>query len=57
LLFKRLATLIKDEVLFTDVNELQWRGLTPAFTAFAEKIGEPALLKRAQAAAAKVDLC
>jgi 5'-3' exonuclease len=56
LLFKCLATLRTDEVLFTDVNELQWRGPTPAFTAFTEKIEAPSLLKRAQAAAAKIDL-
>ncbi|HEX8332711.1 MAG TPA: 5'-3' exonuclease H3TH domain-containing protein [Segetibacter sp.] len=56
LLFKRLATLRTDEVLFADVNELQWRRPTPAFTAFTEKIGEPSLLKRANAAAAKVEL-
>jgi 5'-3' exonuclease len=56
LLFKHLATLRTDEVLFTDVNELQWRGPTPAFTAFTEKIEAPSLLKRAQAAAAKVEL-
>jgi 5'-3' exonuclease len=56
LLFKRLATLRTDEVLFTGVNELQWRGPAPSFPAFTEKIGEPVLLKRAHAAAAKVEL-
>jgi 5'-3' exonuclease len=54
LLFKRLATLITNEPLFRDVKELQWHGPTAAFAEFASKIGEPALLERAKAAAAKV---
>ncbi|HSU51209.1 MAG TPA: 5'-3' exonuclease H3TH domain-containing protein [Segetibacter sp.] len=54
LLFKRLATLVTNEPLFNDVNELQWRGPTPAFADFAAKIGEPALSERANAAASKV---
>lgn len=54
LLFKRLATLRTDEPLFTDVNELQWRGPTSAFAEFAIKIGEPALGERANTVAAKV---
>jgi len=53
LLFKRLATLKTDEQLFRDVNELQWRGPTPAFNEFATIIGEPALGERAKAVAAK----
>lgn len=53
MLFKRLATLRTDEVLFSDVNELQWRGPTPAFAEYATKIREPSLLKRANAAAVK----
>jgi 5'-3' exonuclease len=54
LLFKRLATLRTDEPLFSDVNELQWRGPTSTFAEFAAKIGEPALVERANAVAAKV---
>ncbi len=54
LLFKRLATLRMDEPLFTDVNELQWRGPTSAFAEFAIKIGEPALGERTNKVAAKV---
>ena len=54
LLFKRLATLKTDEPLFTNVNELQWRGPKPAFADFAAKIGAPALSERANAAASKV---
>jgi 5'-3' exonuclease len=54
LLFKRLATLQIDEPLFSDVNELQWRGPTSAFAQFAIEIGEPALSERANAVATKV---
>jgi 5'-3' exonuclease len=54
LLFKRLATLITNEPLFANVNELQWRGPTAAFAEFASKIGEPRLIERANAATAKV---
>jgi 5'-3' exonuclease len=54
LLFKCLATLRTDELLFADVNELHWRGPTPGFAEFATKIGEPSLRERAEAAATKV---
>jgi 5'-3' exonuclease len=54
LLFKRLATLRTDAPLFSDVDQLRWRGPTPGFSAFASKVGEPSLLARANAAAAKV---
>jgi 5'-3' exonuclease len=54
LLFKRLATLRTDELLFGDVNELHWRGPTPGFAEFATKIGQPSLRERAEAAATKV---
>jgi 5'-3' exonuclease len=54
LLFKRLALLRTDALLFSDVNELQCRGPTSAFDAFTTNIGEPNLLKRAKAVAAKV---
>ena len=46
LLFKDLATLRTDAPLFKDVDELQWRGTTPEFTATAEKIENASLLKR-----------
>jgi 5'-3' exonuclease len=36
LLFKRLATLKTDAPLFRDVDELQWRGPTDAFAAWAQ---------------------
>lgn len=56
LLFKRLATLRTDALLFKDVDQLRWRGPTPAFSDFTSKVGEPNLLVRANAAAAKVVL-
>jgi 5'-3' exonuclease len=53
LLFKRLATLRTDAPLFSDVDQLQWRGPTPAFAALTTKMGEPRLLARANDLAAK----
>jgi 5'-3' exonuclease len=53
LLFKRLATLRTDALLFTDVDQLRWRGPTSAFAALTAKIGEPRLLARAIAVATK----
>lgn len=53
LLFKRLATLRTDAALFTNTDQLQWRGPSPAFAAFTEKTAEPRLLARANAAAEK----
>jgi 5'-3' exonuclease len=54
LLFKRLATLRTDAPLFSNIDELQWRGPTSAFADFTEKINEPKLLERANALAAKI---
>src|SRR5438552_9804228 len=54
LLFKRLATLRTDAPLFDDVEELRWRGPTSTFARFTKKIGEPRLLDRANALAAKL---
>jgi 5'-3' exonuclease len=51
LLFKDLATLRTDAALFTDVGELRWRGPTPAFARWTERLADPRLLERAQAAA------
>ena len=47
LLFKRLATLRTDAPLFADVDELEWRGPTPAFAAWAERMGDRRVLERA----------
>jgi 5'-3' exonuclease len=46
LLFKNLATLRTDARLFDDVDELRWRGPTPAFPAFVERLGDVRLLER-----------
>ena len=46
LLFKDLATLRTDAPLFDDVDELRWRGTTPDFAAYAQKIGNASLLTR-----------
>jgi 5'-3' exonuclease len=52
LLFKKLATLRSDAPLFGDVDELQWRGPTQAFTELAPQMGGERVLTRALAAAA-----
>ncbi len=53
LLFKKLATLRSDAPLFSDVDELRWRGPTPGFDAFARHLGPGSerLVERAQRAA------
>jgi 5'-3' exonuclease len=53
LLFKRLATLRTDARLFADVDELEWRGPTPQFSEWAERIADPRLLARCVEARAK----
>ena len=47
LLFKKLATLRTDAPLFKSVESLRWRGPTPAFAVWAEKMEAPRLLERA----------
>jgi 5'-3' exonuclease len=54
LLFKKLATLRTDAPLFKKVETLCWRGATPAFAAWAERIEAPRLLERCQRAAARI---
>jgi 5'-3' exonuclease len=46
LLFKNLATLRTDAPLFKKVETLRWRGATPAFAAWTEKMKAPQLMKR-----------
>jgi 5'-3' exonuclease len=46
LLFKDLATLRTDAPLFQDVDELRWRGPTPAFASWTERMDAPRLLER-----------
>jgi 5'-3' exonuclease len=51
LLFKNLATLRTDAPLFKKVETLRWRGATPAFAAWAERMEAPRLLERCEKAA------
>ena len=46
LLFKDLATLRIDAPLFRNVEELRWRGPTPEFAVWAERLGDARLLQR-----------
>lgn len=55
LLFKRLATLRGNAPLFSNINELRWRGPAGAFTNCVERLGDPRLLRRAMAAADRID--
>jgi 5'-3' exonuclease len=48
LLFKKLATLRTNAPLFKKVETLRWRGATPAFAAWAEKMEAPRLLERCE---------
>lgn len=46
LLFKKLATLRTDEPLFSNADELRWRGPTDRFAACAERLGDTRLVER-----------
>jgi 5'-3' exonuclease len=50
LLFKTLATLRTDALLFATVDELEWKGPTTAFAGWATRIDDKRLLPRAKAA-------
>jgi 5'-3' exonuclease len=50
LLFKKLATLRTDAPLFTAVDQIAYRGPTPAFAAFAARVGDSKVLERARKA-------
>jgi 5'-3' exonuclease len=54
LLFRDLATLRTDIPLFTDVDELRWRGPTPAFADVCAFLDAPELVERAQQASLAV---
>jgi 5'-3' exonuclease len=54
LLFKKLATLRTDAPLFPRVESIRWKGPTPAFPSWTERMGAPRLLERARKAAATV---
>jgi len=51
LLFKDLATLRADAPLFRHADDLSWRGPTPAFAAWTERLGDARLLERSLRAA------
>jgi 5'-3' exonuclease len=53
LLFKDLATLRADAPLFADVDQLRWQGPTPAFTQWAERMGDSRLIQRVDSALAR----
>ena len=53
LLFKRLATLMRDAPVFTKVDELRWAGPTPGFAALAETLGDARLQQRCEKILAK----
>jgi len=55
LLFKKLATLKTDAVLFADTESLRWRGPTEHFGAWAEKLGSARIRERSQRAAAGLE--
>jgi 5'-3' exonuclease len=52
LLFKTLATLRTDAPLFDNVDAMEWKGITPAFTDWATRIDDKRLLPRAEKATA-----
>jgi 5'-3' exonuclease len=49
LLFKRLATLRTDAPLFRNVDELEWRGPSDGFAAWAQRLGDVRLMDRVTA--------
>jgi 5'-3' exonuclease len=51
LLFKTLATLRTDAQLFANPDTLRWRGATPEFSDWAERMDAPRLLERCVKAA------
>src|SRR6266481_1422963 len=53
LLFKKLATLRTNAPLFKKVETLRWRGATPAFAAWADRMEAPRLLERCEKAAGR----
>ncbi|MEO6872956.1 MAG: 5'-3' exonuclease H3TH domain-containing protein [Chthoniobacterales bacterium] len=53
LLFKKLATLRTDAPLFKKVETLRWRGATPSFAGWADRMEAPGLLERCEKAAGR----
>jgi 5'-3' exonuclease len=54
-LFKRLATLDTQTKLFSNVDELRWRGPTRAFAAWTDRMDAPKLLQRSLKAQEKLN--
>jgi 5'-3' exonuclease len=52
-LFKNLATLRTDAQLFDNSETLRWRGATPGFAAWADRMEAPRLLERCEKAAGR----
>jgi 5'-3' exonuclease len=52
MLFKTLATLRTDAPLFADVDELEWRGATPAFAGWPQRLGDERIQARCEKAGA-----
>ena len=52
LLFKDMATLRTNAPLFREVDEVRWRGPTPAFADVAERLGDVRLVARSRGAVA-----
>jgi 5'-3' exonuclease len=55
ILFKNLATLRTDAPLFADIDELEWRGPTPAFAEWPERMADTRIQARCLNARAKSD--
>ena len=53
LLFKNLATLRTDAPLFKNSKTLRWRGATPGFAAWADRMKAPRLLERCKKVAGR----
>ena len=51
--YKNLATLRTDAPLFKNSKTLRWRGPTPAFAAWADRMESPRLLERCEKAAGR----
>ena len=48
LLFRKIATVVRDAPISRSVDELRWRGPTPEWTHVAPRIGAPNLVPRAE---------
>jgi 5'-3' exonuclease len=55
LLFKKLATLKTDAPLFSQVDEIRWRGPTAEFSAWQERLGDKLIARAAKAAAQPIE--